>query len=77
MFLVTKPNGTTVEFQTSNEGLYFYDTRGQEGVNLLKTVKNNKSKYSERQVKRADEARATYYKIGLPSVRYYKNIVCF
>ena len=29
MFLVTKPNGTTVEFQPSKEGLYFYDTRGQ------------------------------------------------
>ena len=76
VFLVTKPNGKKVQFNPSNDGLYFYDTRSH-GVNLLNSVEDNKSKYSARQIKRADKARATYYMIGLPSVRDYKNLIRF
>ena len=74
--MVTKTNGTKVQFNPSDDGLYFYDTRSH-GINILNTIEDNKSKYSERQIKRADEARATYYKIGLPLVRDNKILIRF
>ena len=74
-FLFKKPNGETIAFEQSEEGLSLFDTRNEAGINLLNTIEDKKSKYLARQIKRADEVRATYYKIGLPSVRDYKNIV--
>ena len=73
-FKVTAPSGKKMVFLPSSEGLYYFDTRIT-GVNLLNTVEENKTYYSKAQVKRAELARATLFKIGLPSVRDFKHLI--
>ena len=46
VFLVTKPNGETIEFKPSPTGLYYHDTRIRSIV-MLNTEAENKSLYSQ------------------------------
>lgn len=63
-----------MRFHQSKVGLYYYDTEHQD-FSLLNTVSENKSFYTPRQRRQADEARRVYVMIGRPSMKDYENIV--
>ena len=72
-FIIHKPDGNLI-FSRATNGLYFHDLNNRE-VNLMQTVEENKSNYSERAFKKAVQARKLYHLIGTPSVKDFKNII--
>jgi Reverse transcriptase (RNA-dependent DNA polymerase)/Zinc knuckle len=73
-FLLKGPDGSEVEFKQSEQGLFYIDmaTKGSIFVN---TVADNKSRYTRREIARADLARRLQQMIGRPSTHDYINIV--
>jgi hypothetical protein len=76
-FIVTSPTGRRHIFEQSTTGLYFIDTGAttKHGTVFVNTVKNNKSKFSQRDFLRATEARTILCKIGRPSQATFLKIL--
>jgi Reverse transcriptase (RNA-dependent DNA polymerase) len=81
-FVVTKEDGTKKIFVMSDLGLYYLDAAASlkarsESVAtvLVNTVDQNKTKYTNAEVDRAQQARALQTKIGRPSTRDFIKIV--
>ena len=73
-FKVIKPDGSLRIFNKSDRGLFYLDT-AQDGVSLVNTVADNRTRYNNRDYSRAVVARKLQALIGRPSVRQYKQIV--
>jgi hypothetical protein len=78
-FIVHKPDGATRVFKESERGLYYLEVpvrpNGKHGTALVTTVKENKSKYTDRDYSKTVQARRIQRTIGRPSVREYVKIV--
>ena len=81
-FVVTRSDGTERVFSMSDTGLYFYDTAtsawassSQINAVLVNTVSDNKTRYTNAEVSRAEVARALQRKIGRPTTRDFIHIV--
>lgn len=72
-FMMHRPDSHDLHFCQSSKGLFYYDTRHLEFY-LIHTVEQNKSLYTERQVKQVDVARRLYAMIGRPSPRDFEDI---
>jgi Reverse transcriptase (RNA-dependent DNA polymerase)/Zinc knuckle len=73
-FVLEGPSGNKVIFQQSEQGLYYTDM-ATEGSIFVNTVAANKSRYTRRELARADLARRLQGMIGRPSTKDYLNIV--
>ena len=74
MFQIPKPNGATCDFIQSAPGLYYMDI-GQQGITLVNTVANNKTKYTSSDYSRASLARKIQINIGRPSTKDFIRII--
>ena len=77
-FRVIKTEKSARVFRRSKAGLYFSDTAAPEhqtGVLMVNTVKQNKTKYTNVEVTRAEAARKLQTSIGRPSTRDLIHIV--
>ena len=75
VFIVHKSDGTTREFQESKTGLYYSDMSATGTALVINTVAHNKSKYSRRDIVKAEKARKFQETIGNPSLRTLLTIV--
>ncbi len=76
-FLVTRDDGTIMEFVPSSEGLYYYDfnisvmrhqqQRNRHNTMMVATVDELGRNYTAREMKQMDEARQLYVIMGRPS----------
>lgn len=75
-FEVHKESGNRV-FRQSPRGLYYLDLKGDQsdGVALINTVAENKSRYTSIDVQRAHLARSIQKRIGRPSLKTFLEIV--
>ena len=68
-----------IKFERIPEGLYVLkmgeDKQVKQQVQLLTTVEENKSFYSNRQFERAKKARLLYHAVGTPSVKDFKTMI--
>jgi hypothetical protein len=77
VFLVTRDDGTIMEFVPSSEGLYYYDfnisvmrhqqQRNMHNTMMVATVDELRKNYKTREMKQMDEARRLYVIMGRPS----------
>jgi hypothetical protein len=86
-FIVTRPDGTVLEFKQSDGGLYFLDTatairndvksiRDGSVTVMVNTVADNKGNYTnDDYLKKAVRARELQIKIGRPSTKHFMQIV--
>jgi hypothetical protein len=76
-FVVTKDDGTERVFQMSQSGLFYSDTAVSDAhaAVLVVTVDENKTRYTNAEVSRAEVARKLQTKIGRPRTRKLINIV--
>ena len=72
-FVVHKPD-RQILFREHPSGLYVHDITDREVI-FLQTVEGNKSKYSDRQYRRAVRATEVYAKVGCPSINDYKSLI--
>jgi hypothetical protein len=80
-------NDKIIKFECSPDGLYQYKVsedyqsnlqrdEEEEGTsNLVTTVTENKSGYTQRQFERAKEARRLYHIVGTPTVENFKSLL--
>ena len=80
-------NDKTIKFECSPDGLYQYkvsedyqsnlqrDEEKEGTSNLVTTVTENKSGYTQRQFERAKEARRLYHIVGTPTVENFKSLL--
>ena len=73
IFYVHKPK-EKVLFECSVNGLYYHDTLNR-NMTFVTTVDENMSRFSDRQVQRATQARELYAKIGCPWIKDFKALV--
>jgi hypothetical protein len=73
-FILLKPDGSCVEFEQSDQGLYYIDMAAI-GSLFINTVVDNKSSYTNRECTQADLARRIQRIIGHPSTKDFVNIV--
>jgi Reverse transcriptase (RNA-dependent DNA polymerase)/Zinc knuckle len=73
-FLLEGPDGSEVIFQQSEQGLFYFDM-ATTGSIFVNTVATNKTRYTRRELARADLARRLQQTIGRPSTRDFINIV--
>jgi hypothetical protein len=82
-FLVTRDDGTIMEFVPSSDGLYNYDfntsvMRHQEKTQntmVIETVDELRRNYTARELKQLDEARRLYVIMGRPSRAYFQQML--
>ena len=86
-FIVHDPVKGNIKFSCTEEGLYAFTPSDSYRKNLKKnnttvvtnclvaSVEENKKGYTERQFKRAKEARALYHKVGTPTVENFKGLL--
>jgi hypothetical protein len=83
-FIVTRDNGSEMEFIPSREGLYHYDftlsiERRKEmernRVMMIKTVEEIKRNFTKKEIEKADEARRLFVIIGRPSQKIFKEMI--
>ena len=85
-FQVHKVDGSLMIFLEYHSGLYFHDTLAPHctsnqssatitNYTLVNTVAKNKSLFTRREIKGADQARELYRKIGYPSEKFFQNIL--
>ena len=65
-FIVTKEDGKENVFHVSQSGLFYFDVKAadNDSMVLVNTVKENKTRYTNAEVSRAEEARTLQCKIG-------------
>jgi hypothetical protein len=74
-FTVHSPKGN-VSFMQNKQGLYVWKpTYRTKGLQMIQTVDENKSYYSQRQVQRARKARDLLHTLGCPSIQDLKKII--
>ena len=65
-----------VRFQLSLNGLYYFNASYMENcLLLLNTVLENRERFTRREYKGDREARRLMHLLGLPSDRYFENMV--
>ena len=86
-FIVHDKEKGNIKFSCTEEGLYAFTPSESYRKNLDKnettlatdcliaSVEENKKGYTERQFKRAKEARALYHKVGTPTVENFKALI--
>ena len=70
-FILYRQDGSTLEFQYIDQGLWAYDTRKQ-AIQMVQTVEENRFPYSNRQYQRALKARELYHSMWFPSIRDFR-----
>ena len=75
-FVVREHNNTQIKyiFQESHDGLYYHDVSNTQQI-YITTVTENKQKYSQSDVKRADGVRALQEIIGHPTARHLSYLL--
>ena len=75
-FIVREHNNTQIKyiFQESHDGLYYHDVSFTQQI-YITTVTENKQKYSQSDVKRADGVRALQKIIGHPTARHLSYLL--
>ena len=75
-FIVREPNTTHIKyiFKESHDGLYYHDLNTIQQV-CITTVTENKQKYSQSDIKRADGVRALQKIIGHPTARHLSYLL--
>ena len=85
--IVHMPDGQTMKFVEFESGLYYYDTAARGNFNsnpqltnytdhsFLNTVDDNKSFFTKREVRAADNARSLYRKLGRPSEAAFQRVL--
>ena len=75
-FIVLEPNTTHVKyiFKESHDGLYYHDLNNTQQV-CITTVTENKQKYSQSDIKRADGVRTLQKIIGHPTARHLSHLL--
>jgi len=71
MFNVLRPGMSDLEFRMINNGLHVH-VPGNKGIAMVTTVKKNKEGFTQKQVKRAQEAKELYAKLAYPSLVDFK-----
>jgi hypothetical protein len=79
-FMVTRDDGTIIEFGPSTKGLYHYDftksiMRHAQKTMVVNTVTELQRKYTRRGVEGADKARRLYVIVGRPSNDTFKMML--
>jgi hypothetical protein len=78
-FVVTKDDGSVRVFQVSANGLYYYDVKAaamdNDAAVLVNTVNQNKTRYTNAEVTKAEFARALQRKLGHVSRAEFIRIV--
>ena len=76
-FIVHKSKLDHVKFKKNLNGLYIIDLNKRTGKEylLVNRVRENKQKYTVREVERAKLAKKLYYALGNPSMHNFKNIL--
>jgi hypothetical protein len=81
-FVIHKADGRKHIFKESPRGLFYLDVMAKhhvqeppDGTIMVNTVKDNKAKYSVREVERAKLARKIQHMVGNPSTKQYMAIV--
>jgi hypothetical protein len=76
-FIMHRPDGSQREFIESDKGLFYSVMTGSSGTGtaLVNTVADNKSKYTQRDYKRALLARKIQNVLGRPSTRRFIEVV--
>ena len=74
-FTVTWPNDSVWKFTTNGSNIYHYDrkTPASRSVNVLSTVRLNKTNFTKRDVQRADEARELEAILAYPSMPHLRS----
>lgn len=73
-FLVVTPDGDEVAFKQSEQGLFYFDLVAGGSI-FVNTVAGNQSRYTKRQIARADLARSLQQTIGRPSTQDFIKIL--
>ena len=75
-FIVREPDATHTKyvFKESHDGLYYHDLNNTQQI-YITTVTENKQKYSQSDVKRADGVRALQKIIGHPTARHLSYLL--
>jgi len=76
-FMVTRHDGTMIEFEPSSEGLYYYDftksiKRHEQKTLVVDTVEELQQKFTRREIEGAEKARRLYVIMGRPSEEAFK-----
>jgi hypothetical protein len=76
MFVVHRgPDKSDMEFRMHSSGLHYYDPREEKNVMFVNTVAENMSRFTKREVKAAQVAKALYATLNRPSMKDFKWIV--
>ena len=75
-FIVREPNTTHIKyiFKESHDGLYYHDLNNIQQV-FITTVTENKQRYSQSDIKRADGVRTLHKIIGHPTARHLSHLL--
>jgi hypothetical protein len=76
-FMVTQDDGTVIEFEPSNEGLYYYNftksiRKHEQKTLVVDTVEELQRKFTRREIEGAEKARRLYVIMGRPSEEAFK-----
>jgi hypothetical protein len=87
-FIVTRDDGSTMEFIPSKEGLYHYDFSSskkrrkeieqklkEEKTMVIRTVEEVKRNFTKRELENAEEARRLYVIMGRPSQKIFEKMI--
>jgi len=79
-FVVTRDDGSMLEFGPSPEGLYYYDflksvKRQEERTMIVNTVEELQRNYTRREREGADRARRLYAVVGRPSSETFRDML--
>ena len=67
VFHIHKTNGTTIDFVSSDNGLYYHNVENRQ-ITMVNTVSSNKENYTKQQIKRADEVQKLYKTTAHPTM---------
>jgi hypothetical protein len=76
-FIVRMDNGK-MKFKCNPEGLYTFEVSNKylkKENHLIKTVKENRVGYTERQFEQAKRARELYHIVGMPTIDTFKTLI--
>ncbi len=66
---VKKPN---MEFKMHKSGLHYFNPKDADFTFHINTVSDNKTGFTKRQIKGAEQARTLYATLGYPSIKDFK-----
>jgi hypothetical protein len=83
-FIITRDDGSHMEFVPSHDGLYYYDFQQsirrkeqlqKEQTMMIKTVEGIQRNFTKREIEAAEDARRLYVIMGRPSQKAFEEII--